>query len=94
MGGDAERQLRFADLGEISIGEVFLAEMQMLGAGDDRGAPVIVTTSFVGVPLVIARASLTICSARAVVKLLGAQLDGADAEFGQALDPGALSTTG
>ena len=42
MGGDAERQAGIADRVEVGIGEVFLAEMQMLCAGDDRGAPVIV----------------------------------------------------
>ena len=42
MGGDAERQPGLADRLEVGIDKIFLAEMQMLGAGDDRRAPVIV----------------------------------------------------
>ena len=46
MGGDAERQSGFADFAEVGVGEVFLAEMQMLCAGDDRRAPVVVDDEF------------------------------------------------
>ena len=46
MGGDAERQSGFADFAEVGVGKVFLAEMQMLCAGDDRRAPVIVDHEF------------------------------------------------
>ena len=42
MGGNAERQPGVADRLEVGVGEIFLAEMQMLGAGDDRRAPVII----------------------------------------------------
>ena len=46
MGGDAERQAGLADRLEIGVGKIFLAEMQMLCAGDDRRAPVIVDHEF------------------------------------------------
>ena len=42
MGGDAERQSGAADRGDVGVDQVFLAEMQMLGAGHDRRAPVVV----------------------------------------------------
>ena len=63
MGGDAERQPGFADFAEVGVGKVFLAEMQMLCAGDDRRAPVIVDHEFGVVPLMASSASVTICSA-------------------------------
>ena len=46
MGGDAERQPGLADRLEIGVGQIFLAEMQMLRAGDDRRAPVVVDHEF------------------------------------------------
>ena len=46
MGGDPERQSGFADFAEVGVDKVFLAEMQMLCAGDDRRAPVIVDHEF------------------------------------------------
>ncbi len=88
MGGDAERQARLADSTEVGIDQVFLAEMQMLGAGDDRRTPVIVDHELGrSCPWSPASASVTICSAAGIVELLGAQLDGADAKLGQPPDP-------
>src|ERR1700733_6006576 len=42
MGGKAECQSGFTDGAKVGLGEILLAEMQMLGAGDDRRAPIIV----------------------------------------------------
>ncbi len=88
MGGDAERQPGIADRLQIGIDQVFLAEMQMFGAGDDRRAPVIIDHQFGRVPSVTASASVTICSACGLVQVLGAQLHGADAKRGQPRHPG------
>ena len=46
MGGNAKRQPGLADRRKVGIGQIFLAEMQMFGAGDDGGAPVIVNHEF------------------------------------------------
>ncbi len=89
MGGDAERQAGVADRLEVGVGEIFLAEMQMLGAGDDRRAPVVVDHELRrACPAVTASASVHDLQRLGIVELLGAQLNGADAERGEARHPG------
>ncbi|GCC43866.1 hypothetical protein chiPu_0027954 [Chiloscyllium punctatum] len=87
MGGDTERELGFADLGEVGVGEVFLAEMQMLGTGDNSRAPVVVDHELCGRALRHGQRVGDDLQRRGIVEVLGAQLDGADAELGQSLDP-------
>ena len=88
MGGDAERQPGVADRLEVGVGEVFLAEMQMLGAGDDRRAPVIVDHEFGRRALGHLERVGHDLQRLGIVEILGAQLNGADAERGQPRDPG------
>ena len=88
MGGDAERQPGLADLVKVGIDQVLLAEMQMLRAGHDRGAPVVIHHQ-PGRRAPGHRQRVADDLQRlAVVELLGAQLNGADAEFRQPLNPG------
>ena len=87
MGGDAERQAGFADFIEIGIDEIFLAEMQMLGAGDDRRAPVIIDHEFGRRAFCHRERVADDLQRLGVVEILGAQLDGADAERGQPRHP-------
>ena len=89
MGGDAERQPGLADFVEVGVDEIFLAEMQMLCAGNDRRAPVVVDHElWRRVPLGHLERVADDLQRLRVVELLGAQLDGADAEHGQSRHPG------
>ena len=88
MGGNAERESGVADRLEIGIGQVFLAEMQMLGAGHDRRAPVIIDHELcIRAPDDLQRVADGL-QRLGIVEVLGAQLNGADAEQRQARDPG------
>ena len=94
MGGDAERQPGFADRVEVGVGQIFLAEMQMLRAGDDRRAPVIVDHELGRRALGHLERVADELQRLAVVEVLGAQLHRADAERASRATQATLSTTG
>ena len=80
---------------EVGVGEVFLAEMQVLRAGDDRRAPVVVDHELrARVPLVDLERIGDDLQRLGIVEVLGAQLDGADAERARRATQATLSTTG
>ena len=88
MGGNAERDPGVADRFQVGIDKVFLAEMQMLGAGHDRGAPVIIDHELgVGAPDDLDRVGHRL-QRFGIIEVLGAQLNRADAEQREARNPG------
>src|SRR5262245_1003331 len=88
MGGDAEREAGGADRLEVSIGQIFLAEMQVLRAGLDRRAPVIVDDEARARALDGGERLLDDRKRLGIVEVFRTQLNGADAEFCEARDPG------
>ena len=87
MRREAERQPRLLDRGDVGLGEILLAEMKMLGASDDRRAPVVVDDQPGRRALGDRQRVGDDLQRLAVIEVLGAQLDGADAELASGARP-------
>ena len=87
MGRNAEGQPGAADRGHVRRIEVFLSEMQVLRARIDGRAPIIIHDQL-GLCAFGHRQCLADDGERSgIIEILRTQLNGADAELRQALDP-------